>query len=120
MMGSGGSDFLNGGANDNETFAGPGNDYVIAGQGADAVFGDSGSDWIEGGTGQDLLQGDHGAPFFDDPAQVAPGNEIFVGQTGEKQYDARAGDAGIAQNPAFNRQAGGAHVSMAFPPAVCG
>ena len=76
-MGNDGSDFINGGANDNETFAGEGTDFIIAGQGADAVFGDGGDDWIEGGSGQDLLQGDHGAPFFDDPAQVAPGNEVM-------------------------------------------
>ena len=46
--GGDGQDFINGGANDNETFAGPGNDFIIAGQGADAVFGDGGDDWIAG------------------------------------------------------------------------
>ena len=55
LHGGDGSDFINGGANDNEAFAGPGNDFIIAGQGADAVFGDGGDDWIEGGSGQDLL-----------------------------------------------------------------
>ena len=106
VLGADGKDFLNGGANDNETFAGPGNDFIIAGQGADAVFGDSGDDWIEGGSGQDLLQGDHGAPFFDDPAQVAPGNDIFVGQTGENDYDAEGGDDVMVQDPAIDRNAG--------------
>src|SRR4029079_7180271 len=77
-MGGNGADFILGGANDNESFAGEGNDFINAGQGADAVFGDGGDDWIQGGTGQDLLQGDHGAPFFDDPAEVRPGNDIFV------------------------------------------
>ena len=105
-MGNDGADFINGGANDNETFAGEGNDYVIAGQGADAVFGDGGDDWIEGGTGQDLLQGDHGAPFFDDPAESTPGNEVMVGQIGENDYDAEGGDDIMAQNAQVDRNAG--------------
>jgi Ca2+-binding RTX toxin-like protein len=106
FMGGSDQDFINGGANDNETFAGPGDDFVIAGQGADAVFGDGGDDWIEGGSGQDLLQGDHGAPFFDDPAELAPGNDVFVGQVGENDYDAEGGDDIMAQNPAIDRNAG--------------
>ena len=114
IMGGDGQDFLNGGANDNETFAGPGNDFIIAGQGADAVFGDGGDDWIEGGTGQDLLQGDHGAPFFDDPAQVAPGNDIFIGQPGENDYDAEGGDDIMAQNAAIDRNAGAAGFDWAI------
>src|SRR4051794_7205970 len=113
-MGGDGSDFINGGANDNESFAGPGNDYVIAGQGADAVFGDGGDDWIEGGTGQDLLQGDHGAPFFDDPAEPAPGNDVFLGQVGENDYDAEGGDDLMAQNAAIDRNAGAGGFDWAF------
>ncbi|HZX54146.1 MAG TPA: peroxidase family protein, partial [Ilumatobacteraceae bacterium] len=114
FMGGDGSDFINGGANDNEAFAGPGTDFMIAGQGADAVFGDGGSDWIEGGSGQDLLQGDHGAPFFDDPAEVLPGNEIFVGQVGENDYDAEGGDDLMGQNAAIDRNAGAAGFDWAF------
>jgi Ca2+-binding RTX toxin-like protein len=114
VLGGSGQDFLNGGANDNETFAGPGNDFIIAGQGADAVFGDSGDDWIEGGTGQDLLQGDHGAPFFDDPGQVKPGNDIFVGQPGENDYDAEGGDDLMAANAAIDRNAGAGGFDWAF------
>ncbi|NUR05768.1 MAG: choice-of-anchor D domain-containing protein [Nocardioidaceae bacterium] len=105
-MGNAGQDFINGGANDNESFAGPGADFVNAGQGADAVFGDGGDDWIEGGSGQDLLQGDHGAPFFDDPAETAPGNDIFVGQVGENDYDTEGGDDIMSQNAAIDRNAG--------------
>ena len=114
MMGADGADFMNGGANDNETFAGPGTDFVIMGQGADAVFGDGGSDWLEGGSGQDLIQGDHGAPFFDDPAQVAPGNEVMLGQVGENDYDAEGGDDLMAQNAAIDRNAGSAGFDWAF------
>ncbi len=106
FMGGDGKDFINGGANDNETFAGPGDDFVIAGQGADAVFGDGGDDWIQGGSGQDLLIGDHGAPFFDDPAETAPGHDVFVGQVGENDYDAEGGDDIMSQNAAVDRNAG--------------
>ncbi len=113
-MGGDGQDFINGGANDNESFAGPGNDFIIAGQGADAVFGDGGDDWIEGGSGQDLLQGDHGAPFFDDPAETAPGNDVFVGQVGENDYDAEGGDDLMAQNAAVDRNAGAGGFDWAF------
>src|SRR4029079_8179531 len=114
VIGADGQDFMNGGANDNEAFGGPGNDFIIAGQGADAVFGDGGSDWIEGGTGQDLLQGDHGAPFFDDPAQVEPGNDIFIGQPGENDYDAEGGDDLMGQNAAIDRNAGAGGWDWAF------
>src|SRR4051812_148401 len=114
MMGADGSDFLLGGANDNETFAGPGNDFINAGQGADAVFGDGGDDWIEGGTGQDLLQGDHGAPFFDDPGELAPGNDVFIGQPGENDYDAEGGDDMMMQNSAIDRNAGAGGFDWAF------
>jgi Ca2+-binding RTX toxin-like protein len=105
-MGGDGQDFTNGGANDNETFGGEGNDFILAGQGADAVFGDGGDDWIQGGTGQDLLIGDHAAPFFDDPAESKPGNDVFVGQTGENDYDAEGGDDLMSQNAAVDRLAG--------------
>ena len=71
-MGGDGQDFINGGANDNETFAGPGDDFVIAGQGADAVFGDSGDDWIQGGSGQDLLRVTTGA-VLRRPGREGPG-----------------------------------------------
>ena len=113
-MGNEGNDFLLGGANDNETFAGEGTDFVEAGQGADAVFGDGGDDWIEGGSGQDLLQGDHGAPFFDDPAEVKPGNDIFIGQVGENDYDAEGGDDIMEQNAAIDRNAGAAGFDWAI------
>jgi Ca2+-binding RTX toxin-like protein len=76
LMPGSGNDFTLGGANENETFAGEGNDFAHAGDGSDVVFGDGGDDWIQGGSGIDLLIGDHGAPFFDDPAQTKPGNDV--------------------------------------------
>ncbi|MBG6059381.1 Ca2+-binding RTX toxin-like protein [Cryobacterium sp. MP_M5] len=108
MMAGDGQDFVNGGANDNETFAGPGNDFVRAGDGADAVFGDGGDDWIQGGSGQDLLIGDHSAPFFNDPGQTRPGNDIFIGQVGENDYDAEGGDDIMTSNAAIDRYAAAA------------
>ena len=114
LMGGDGQDFTNAGANDNETFGGPGTDFIQAGQGADAVFGDGGDDWIEGGSGQDLLQGDHGAPFFDDPGEPNPGNDVFVGQVGENDYDTEGGDDLMAQNAAVDRNAGAGGFDWAF------
>ncbi|MCU1561711.1 MAG: heme peroxidase, partial [Arthrobacter sp.] len=108
VMGGDGQDFTNGGGNDNETFAGEGNDFVQSGDGADVTFGDGGDDWIQGGSGQDLLIGDHGAPFFDDPAQTKPGNDVLVGQVGENDYDAEGGDDIMSSNSAVDRYAGAA------------
>ena len=113
MSGSG-QDFTNGGSFDNETFGGPQNDFINLGQGADAGFGDGGDDWMQGGSGQDLIQGDHSAPFFDDPAESHPGNEIMVGQVGENDYDAEGGDDLMAQNSAVDRNAGAGGWDWAF------
>ncbi len=49
---------------------------------------------------------DHEAPFFDDPGEEAPGNDVFVGQVGENDYDAEGGDDIMSQNPAVDRNAG--------------
>jgi Ca2+-binding RTX toxin-like protein len=106
MTGGDGQDFMNGGANDNEEFAGPGNDFIMAGQGADAPFGDGGDDWMEFGTGQDIGAGDHEAPFFDDPGELQPGNDVMIGQPGENDYDAEGGDDIMAQDAAISRNAG--------------
>jgi Ca2+-binding RTX toxin-like protein len=112
--GGDGSDFVNGGSGDNETFGGAGNDFIIAGQGADSVLGGGGDDWIEGGTGQDLLHGDHGAPFLDDPGESRPGNDIFIGQPGDNDYNAEGGDDLMAQNAAIDRNAGAGGFDWAF------
>ena len=108
IMGGDGQDFTNGGANDNETFGGEGSDFIQSGDGSDTTFGDGGDDWIQGGSGQDLLIGDHGAPFFDDPAQTAPGNDVMIGQVGENDYDAEGGDDIMSANAAVDRYAGAA------------
>jgi Ca2+-binding RTX toxin-like protein len=114
IMSGNGQDFTNGGSFDNETFGGPQNDFINLGQGADAAFGDGGDDWMQGGSGQDLIQGDHGAPFFDDPAEARPGNEIMVGQVGENDYDAEGGDDLMSQNSAVDRNAGAGGWDWAF------
>ncbi len=108
VMSGDGNDFTSGGANDNETFAGEGNDFVQSGDGSDATFGGGGDDWIQGGSGQDLLIGDHAAPFFDDPAERRPGNDIFVGQVGENDYDSEGGDDIMSSNAAVDRYSGAA------------
>ena len=87
----------------------------MAGAGTeDAVFGDSGDDWMEGGQGADLLQGDHGAPFFDDPAQVAPGNDIIIGQQADNDYDSEGGDDLMDQGVGSDKNVGSAGFDWAF------
>jgi Ca2+-binding RTX toxin-like protein len=113
-IGNEGQDFITNGLNDNETFAGEGNDFIESGAGADAPFGDGGDDWMEGGTGQDILAGDHEAPFFDDPGELNPGNDIFIGQPGENDYDAEGGDDIMEQNAAIDRNAGAAGFDWAI------
>ncbi|MEO7397940.1 MAG: choice-of-anchor D domain-containing protein, partial [Ilumatobacteraceae bacterium] len=108
IHGGAGKDFINGGSGDNETFAGEGDDYIFGGSGLDGVFGDGGSDWIQGGASADLLQGDHGSPFFDDPGEKKPGNDILIGQAGETDYDAEGGDDIMTQSPVVERNAGSA------------
>ena len=106
ILGGDGADFTNGGANDNETFGGEGGDFIIGGQGLDEYFGDGGDDWMEGGTGVDLLQGDHGAPFFDDPGEIKPGNDVLIGQTGDNDLDAEGGDDIMGQSSSIEKNVG--------------
>ena len=69
---------------------------------------------MEGGSGQDILPGDHDAPFFDDPGELKAGNDIFIGQVGENDYDAEGGDDVMAQNAAIERNAGAAGYDWAI------
>ena len=105
-MGGDGKDFMNGGANTNETFGGQGDDFVIAGEGMDAVFGDSGDDWAEGGDQPDLLIGDSSSFFFDD--HNLPGNDILIGQGGDDDYDHEGGDDIGVAGPGVEKTAGAA------------
>src|SRR4029077_16505192 len=90
-QGGRGDDFIVGGNDMTETFAGEGNDFVFAGDAEDTVFGDGGDDWIEGGLGPfNLLQGDNGAPFQDDPNE--PGHDVLDSDGGEQDFDAEGGD----------------------------
>jgi Ca2+-binding RTX toxin-like protein len=104
LLGGAGKDFINGGSNINETFAGTGDDFVIAGTGADLVIAGAGDDWIEGGTGPDLLVGDASSFFFDDHDK--PGNDIFIGQTGDDDYDAEGGDDVMVSGPGLGKNSG--------------
>ena len=108
IFGGDGQDFTSGGANDNVTHGGQGSDFVRAGDGNDTASGDSGDDWMQGGSGLDLLQGDHGAPLLNDPGQVAPGNDIMIGQAGDNDYVAEGGDDIMAAFTGIERNSGGA------------
>ena len=46
--------------------------------------------------------------------ETAPGNDIFIGQVGENDYDAEGGDDLMAQNAAVDRNAGAAGFDWAF------
>ena len=92
LVGGDGQDVINGGVGGNLIFGGPDTDFVIAGDGTDTAQGDGGDDWVQGGKGADALVGDHDAPYFDDPGQVTPGNDVLVGQAGNNKYDAEGGD----------------------------
>ena len=56
--------------------------------------------------GTDALVGDHGAPFFDDPGQVTPGNDVLVGQAGNNKYDAEGGDDIMSSSAAVDEFGG--------------
>ena len=131
--GGDGNDAIDGGPGDDILMGGDGQDFIERrrqrqrdvrrpgqrlhqrrpgrGRRCSATAGTTGS---QGGTGQDLLQGDHGAPFFDDPGEPNPGNDVFVGQVGENDYDAEGGDDLMAQNAAIDRNAGAGGFDWAF------
>ena len=103
-QGGRGNDFILGGNDITESFAGLGDDFVSAGDADDTVFGDEGDDWIEGGTGNfNLLQGDNGAPFQDD---ATGGHDILIGYGGEQDYDAEGGDDVMLGGPGIQRAEG--------------
>jgi Ca2+-binding RTX toxin-like protein len=104
-QGGRGNDFIIGGNDTTETFAGAGNDFVYAGDAEDTVFGDEGDDWIETGRGPfALAQGDNGAPFQDDPNE--PGHDVLDGDGGEQDYDAEGGDDIMLAGPGIQRSEG--------------
>jgi Ca2+-binding RTX toxin-like protein len=103
-QGGRGKDFIIGGNDVTETFAGAGDDFVFAGDDLDTVFGDAGDDWIEGGFGPfNLLQGDSGQAFQDDPNG---GHDVIDGEGGEQDYDAEGGDDIMLAGPGINRSEG--------------
>ena len=101
-----GKDFTNGGANINATFAGEGDDFIILGQGEDLGIGDGGDDWLEGGDQPDGMIGDSSSLFFTDPNK--PGNDIFIGQGGDDDYDMEGGDDIGVTGPGIEKTAGAA------------
>jgi Ca2+-binding RTX toxin-like protein len=106
MTGGDGKDFINGGGNNNAIFAGPGDDFVTGGSGIDEIIADSGDDWLQGNDLADLLIGDSSALFFDD--RNLPGNDIFIGQGGDDDYDMEGGDDIGVGGPGVEKVAGAA------------
>ena len=104
VMGGDGADFTNGGANTNSTFSGAGNDFALGGQGVDEIIGGAGDDWQEGGDMPDLLIGDSSTFFFDD--HDLPGNDVFIGQGGDDDYDYEGGDDIGVAGPGIEKNAG--------------
>ncbi len=98
-QGGRGRDYIIGGNDMTESFAGPGNDFVFAGDDMDTVFGDDGDDWIEGGRGPfNLLQGDNGAPFANDLNR--PATTCSSGTAGSRTTTPRAGTTSCSPGPA--------------------
>lgn len=87
LIGSGGSDLLQGGH---------GNDTILGGYGNDFLHGGYGDDWIDGGADNDFLNGGHGNDTLiggtgDDVLSGGQGNDWLWGGTGN---DKLSGDLG--------------------------
>jgi Ca2+-binding RTX toxin-like protein len=108
LDGMGGTDVVLGGDGNDRITDSSGDDVLKGGPGNDYLNGGIGLDLLLGGDGQDLLIGDHAAPFFDDPAQTKPGNEVMVGQVGENDYDSEGGEDVMTSNAAVDRFVGSA------------
>ena len=106
-MGGDGKDFINGGANDNETFAGPGQRLHHRRRRAptpcSATAATTGSRAAPARTSCRATTARRSSTI---PARSQPGNDIFIGQVGENDYDAEGGDDIMAQNAAIDRNAG--------------
>jgi Ca2+-binding RTX toxin-like protein len=78
LVGSLGSDTLDGGSGNDLLFGGGGNDQLTGGDGNDTLFGDDGNDLLGGGNGNDWLFGGNG-------------NDVLLGEAGDDWLFAIAG-----------------------------
>ena len=114
LMGGDGQDFINGGANDNETFAGPAttsSSPVRAPTPCSATAATTGSRAAPARTCSRATTVRRSSTTR---RRSQPGNDIFVGQVGENDYDAEGGDDLMAQNAAIDRNAGAGGFDWAF------
>ena len=114
VLGADGQDFMNGGANDNESFAGPGNDFIIAGQVPTPCSVTAATTGSRAAPVRTCCRATTVRRSSTTPAQAAPGNDIFIGQPGENDYDAEGGDDVMSQNAAIDRNAGAGGFDWAF------
>jgi Ca2+-binding RTX toxin-like protein len=91
LIGSGGDDTIVGGSRYDVIHGGAGNDLIFGKGGPDSIAGGAGNDTIRGGEGFDDLYGDED-PLFDDPALVAPGEDLIFGEEGNDVLRGGDGD----------------------------
>jgi len=80
MIGSGGANNFNGGADDDSIYGLGGNDTLLGGAGVDHIDGGAGNDVITGGTGNDVLLGGSGNDTF--KYVIGDGADIVDGGVG--------------------------------------
>lgn len=78
IIGNGGIDFINGAAGDDKLDGLAGNDFIIGGKGDDLILGGEGNDFILGGQGDDVIFGEAG----NDTIFGEAGNDLINGGAG--------------------------------------
>jgi Ca2+-binding RTX toxin-like protein len=78
IIGNGGTDFVNGGAGDDKLDGVAGNDTIFGTSGDDLILGGEGNDFIDAGSGDDLIFGDAG----NDSIFGGAGNDFINGGAG--------------------------------------
>ncbi len=88
LVGSAGSELLEGGDGDDVIYADAGNDLVLGGNGQDVIYGDGGSDLLSGGSGNDIIYGGDGGDWL----AGDEGDDSLYGDGGDDIIDAGAGN----------------------------
>jgi len=97
VSGGAGDDEIYGEAGNDELYGGDGNDLVSGGDGDDIVNGDAGNDKLLGGAGNDIVNGGTGDDKLhgnagDDILNGGEGNDRMFGGTGADQIDGGTGN----------------------------